>query len=338
MIEPKHANIPIFIPHLGCPNDCVFCNQRTISGHGDFDPSQVKGEIESAIATLGDRSAEIAFFGGSFTGIDRALMIYLLDVARDFVDGTKVTGIRMSTRPDYIDEEIIGILLRYPVSAVELGIQSTADAVLAACRRGHGLQDSHKAFRLLTDADIPTVGQMMIGLPSATPASERRTAEDICRLGASAARVYPTVVFHGTELCRMATDGLYTPITDEEAAVRSADVLDVFDRHRVKVLRVGLCASENLSSPDEVFAGANHPAIGELAMSELFYRRITDALGDAHKGDSVTLYVAPGCTSQAIGQGKRNIKRLKENLNVTVKKVREDRGLSGYGVKINVEV
>lgn len=338
MIKPKHANIPIFIPHLGCPNDCVFCNQRTISGHGDFDPSQVKGEIEAAIATLGDRSAEIAFFGGSFTGIDRALMIYLLDVARGFVDGTRVTGIRMSTRPDYIDGEIIDILLHYPVSAVELGIQSTDDAVLAACRRGHSSKDSHKAFRLLTEASIPTVGQMMIGLPSATPASERRTAEDICELGASAARVYPTVVFRGTELCRMASKGLYAPITDEEAAVRSADVLDVFDRRGVKVLRVGLCASENLSSPDEVFAGANHPAIGELAMSELFYRRIADALQKTRAGSDVTLYVAPGCTSKAVGQAKRNIIRLKENFNVTVKKVREDRELSGYGVKINVEV
>lgn len=334
MEKRRHANIPIFIPHLGCPNDCVFCNQRTISGHLDFDPSDVVGEIDRALSTIGDRDAEIAFFGGSFTGIDRTLMVSLLDTAQSYVDSDRVTGIRMSTRPDYIDEEIIGILSHYTVSAVELGIQSTDDRLLAACRRGHNTEASERACRMLTEAGFSLVGQMMIGLPEATPASEVKTAEDICAFGASAARVYPTVVFRGTCLCRMAQEGSYTPLSDADAVQRSASVLDVFDRHNVTLLRVGLCASENLSSDEEVYGGANHPAIGELAMGELFFRRICESLGEEKKPRRIILSVAPGAVSKAVGQKKSNIIRLREALGVRVEKVREDRELSGYGIKI----
>lgn len=334
MEKRRHANIPIFIPHLGCPNDCVFCNQRTISGHLDFDPSKVVCEIETALSTLGDRKAEIAFFGGSFTGIDRDLMVSLLDTAQRYVVSGRVTGIRMSTRPDYIDSEIIDILSHYTVSAVELGIQSTDDLVLAACRRGHDTEASIKACHMLTDAGIDLVGQMMIGLPAATPESEIKTAEDICAFGAVAARVYPTVVFRNTALCRMAKEKAYTPLSDADAVTRSADVLDVFDRNGVGILRVGLCSSENLSSDKEVYGGANHPAIGELAMSELFFRRISKALGDEKKPRRVILSVAPGAVSKAVGQKKSNLSRLFEALGVRVEKVREDSELTGYNVKI----
>lgn len=334
MKKQRHANIPIFIPHLGCPNDCVFCNQRTISGHLDFDPSEVVCEIENALATIDGRAAEIAFFGGSFTGIDRELMVSLLDTAQKYVDDGKVTGIRMSTRPDYINDEIIKILSHYTVNAVELGIQSTDDRVLAFCRRGHDTEASKRACRMLTDAGISLVGQMMIGLPGSTPASEVKTAEDICTFGASAARVYPTVVFRGTELCRMAQAGEYIPLSNEEAAGRSASVLDVFDRHGVTMLRVGLCASENLASDDEVFGGANHPAIGELSMSELFFRRISAALGKSERPRRVILSVAPGAVSKAVGQKKNNISRLSGSLGVKIERVCEDAELSGYEIKI----
>ena len=334
MKKQRHANIPIFIPHLGCPNDCVFCNQRTISGHLDFDPSKVVCEIEDSLATVGTRDAEIAFFGGSFTGIDRGLMVSLLDTAQKYVDAGKVTGIRMSTRPDYINDEIIKILSHYTVSAVELGIQSTDDRVLAACRRGHDSETSRRACRMLNDAGISLVGQMMIGLPCSTPISEVKTAEDICTFGAVAARVYPTVVFRGTELCRMAQAGEYIPLSNEEAVDRSASVLDVFDRHGVTMLRVGLCASENLASEEEVCGGANHPAIGELAMSELFFRRIGAALGKSKKPRRVILSVAPGAVSKAIGQKKNNLARLSESLGVKVERVCEDAELSGYEIKI----
>jgi histone acetyltransferase (RNA polymerase elongator complex component) len=333
MAKHEHANIPIFIPHLGCPNDCVFCNQRTISGHGDFDPSAVRGEIETALATLGDRQAEIAFFGGSFTGIDRSLMISLLDTAQEYVDAGRVCGIRLSTRPDYIDGEIIDILSRYTVAAVELGIQSTDDRVLTASRRGHTAAQTEAACAAIRAAGLTLVGQMMIGLPESSPESEIKTARDICRMGATAARVYPTVVFKKTALCRMAQGGEYAPLTDAEAAARAARVLDVFDKCGVRVIRVGLCASENLSSEDEVYGGASHPAVGEMAMSELYFSRICEAVDALPKApESLVIYVAPGATSKATGQKRANICRLCEKYGINRVKILEKNDIIGYNI------
>ena len=330
----QHANIPIFIPHMGCPNDCVFCNQRTISGHGEFDPSCVRKEIETSLATLGDRTAEIAFFGGSFTGIDRDLMIYLLDTAEEYVNSGRVSGIRMSTRPDYINEEIIEILKKYTVAAVELGIQSTDESVLSASKRGHTKKQSETAVRLLTEAGFSVVGQMMLGLPSSTKETEIQTALDICSWGVSAARVYPTVVFKKTALCKMAENGAYTPLSDSETVTRTADVLDVFDRHGVNVIRVGLQSSENLSSEEEVYGGANHPAIGELSMNELYFRRICEVIGDRDmRGKDLTVYVARGSVSKAVGQKRSNIVRLREKYGVNVVKILEKNDILGYNIR-----
>ncbi len=335
MSRHEHANIPIFIPHLGCPNDCVFCNQRTISGHMSFDPSSVRPEIETALATIGGREAEIAFFGGSFTGIDRELMISLLDTAEEYVRTGRVVGIRLSTRPDYINDEILEILSRYTISAVELGIQSTSDAVLSAARRGHTAEDAERACRAVIGAGFNLVGQMMIGLPGADEKSEIKTAEDIVKWGAAAARVYPTVVFRRTELCRMSDVGEYTPLNTETAVFRTASVLDIFDKHSVKVIRVGLCASENLASDAEVAGGANHPAVGELAMSELYRRRIAEAVEDRHlEGKRLTLSVAVGAVSKAVGQKRRNIEALREKYGVNIVKILEKNEIFGYNVKI----
>ncbi len=335
MSHHEHANIPIFIPHLGCPNDCVFCNQRTISGHMSFDPSTVRTEIETSLETLGGREAEIAFFGGSFTGIDRELMIYLLDLAQEYVDAGRVVGIRLSTRPDYINTDILSILSRYTVAAVELGIQSTSNAVLTASRRGHTAEVSESACRAVVESGFNLVGQMMIGLPTATLESELLTADSIVKWGAVAARVYPTVVFRRTELCRMAEAGDYTPLDTETAVRRTAAVLDVFDKSSVKVIRVGLCASENLASDDEVAGGANHPAIGELAMSELYLIRISDAIEKgSFAGERVILSVGVGSTSKAIGQKKRNIIALREKYGVNIVKVLEKNEIFGYNVKL----
>ncbi len=339
MKKHEHANIPIFIPHLGCPNDCIFCNQRTISGHTDFDSAGVRDEIEKALKTIGERTAEIAFFGGSFTGIDRSLMIYLLDLAQEYANSGRVTGIRLSTRPDYINGEIIEILKKYTVSAVELGIQSTEDEVLAASRRGHTAEQSRDAVLALKNAGFSVVGQMMVGLPASTEEAEVKTARDIAAWGCTAARVYPTVVFRDTELCTLAASGEYTPLDDETAARRAAAVLDVFDRAGVGVLRVGLCASENLASDEAVYGGANHPAVGELAMNELYFSRICAELDKKEKtGDELVIYVAPGTVSRAVGQKRRNIARISQKYGINRIKILEKIGIIGYNIKIEYEV
>ena len=341
----RHINIPIFIPHLGCPNDCVFCNQRSISGHGDFDISTVKQEIDEVLSTVApDDECEIAFFGGSFTGIERSLMVALLDIAQSYVEGNggRVSSIRLSTRPDYIDEEILDILSRYSVRTIELGLQSMDDGVLLASRRGHDSACAERATRLIKERGFSLVGQMMIGLPKSDLDKELYTARKICEMGADGARIYPTVVFYETELCRMAQRGEYSPITNGEAAERSAAVLDVFERAGVNCIRIGLCSSDNLSSDDKVYGGANHAALGEMVMSELYFMRICEKL-DAKKaeenadfsGKTLTVFVKKGDISKTVGQNKKNKLKLCQKYGFKDVKVLEKNDILSYNVYIS---
>ncbi|MBE6538438.1 MAG: radical SAM protein [Ruminococcaceae bacterium] len=344
--KKKHANIPIFIPHLGCPNNCVFCNQRSISGHMSFDENTVPCEIERALSTIesmGDkRETEIAFFGGSFTGIDRTLMISLLETAYSYVKSGRARSIRLSTRPDYIDEEILEILKKYGVRTVELGLQSMSEKVLLASKRGHSREQAEKACILIKEYGFELIGQMMIGLPSSTVQDEIETAERICALGADGARVYPTVVFYDTELCDMAERGDYAPLTDEAAVLRTKNVLGIFDKHGVPCIRVGLCASENLSSDERVYGGANHSAIGELAMGELFYDKMCSLIENLpDEGEkNIVFYVPTGATSKAVGQKKKNINRIKDKYfvkkHIRSVKILEKNTLLGYNIKMEI--
>ena len=311
----RHINIPIFIPHLGCPNQCVFCNQRSISGVREFYPETVASEIERALSTVSpEDEAEIAFFGGSFTGIDRELMISLLEIAEGYVRDGRVKSIRCSTRPDYIDEEIIAILKRYSVKTVELGLQSSCDRVLELSKRGHNFEAENKGCRLIVENGIQLIGQMMIGLPGSDLECELETAEFIVRSGAVGARIYPTVVFRDTELCSMTECGEYTPLTLDEAIKRSAAVLEVFISGGVEVIRIGLQASENLSDPSYFVAGPNHAALGELVIGEVYYNKILKALTRMNlSGDeNISVKVRRGALSKAIGQNGKNKLRLRE--------------------------
>lgn len=312
----RHKNIPIFIPHLGCPHDCVFCNQKKISGHASFDTSKVRCEIEEALSTVKDgESAEIAFFGGSFTGIGIPLMTELLDIASEYVEKRDLVGIRMSTRPDYISREILDILKNYRISAIELGLQSFDDNVLMASERGHTSECSINACRLIKKYGFTLVGQMMVGLPGATLDSELATARMIASLGCTAARVYPTVVFKGTKLARMAEEGIYTPLTNEEAVKRTAAVLKILTDEKITLLRVGLCSNEDIRDPSEAIYGATHPAIGELCMGELYYNVIREKLfavcdGADEKIPIALIFVQRGEISKAVGHKKHNSKRF----------------------------
>ena len=335
-MSKKHANIPIFIPHLGCPNDCVFCNQRTISGHGDFKIDSVREEIEEALATVPQGTdTEIAFFGGSFTGIDRTLMISLLSLAQEYVRSGRVGSIRLSTRPDYISADILDVLSRFSVRTVELGLQSLDDRVLIAAKRGHDVECALRACRLVKEAGFELIGQMMIGLPLSNTENEMMSAKMICEAGADGARVYPTVVFEDTELADMSRRGIYEPLSLEDAIERTKNVLDVFDRYGVPCIRVGLCASENLSDASKAIGGANHSAIGELAMSRLYFERICDELDKRNvKGGGVTLWVARGNVSKAVWQKKINKVKICEKYGLEWIKVLEKNEVLGYNIII----
>ncbi|MBQ4353321.1 MAG: radical SAM protein [Clostridia bacterium] len=334
-MKKTHVNIPVFIPHLGCPNMCVFCNQRAISGVCSFVPDHARDTIETALRTVdaGTTDCEIAFFGGSFTGIERELMIRLLDLAEEYVRAGKVSGIRFSTRPDYIDEEIIAILRQYTISAAELGIQSFSDRVLSLSRRGHTAEQSEKAMLLLQKAGFSAVGQMMIGLPGSSLADETECARKIAALGASAARIYPTLVFRETELYERMLRGEYTPLSLEDAVERSAAVLDVFLKNGVACLRIGLCESENLHTDSTFAAGPNHPSLGELVYSELYCRRIMeafDARGEIPKNPVIA--VSSGEISKAVGHKKRNKEKIIEKYRINNIKFIENPMLTRYNI------
>jgi len=318
-----HRNIPIFIPHLGCPNQCVFCNQRSISGCSAFREEDVARQIDRALLTIPtDAETEIAFFGGSFTGIDRGLMCRLLDTAETYVRRGRVTSIRLSTRPDYLDDEILRLLSGYSVHVIELGLQSMDDTVLQRTKRGHTARDARDACRAVKAAGFSLVGQMMIGLPGATPESEIKTAKALVEMGVDAVRIYPTVVFFGTELCEMVQNQDYTPLSVEDAILRSTEVLKIFLAASLPCLRIGLCAGEGLTSPESVMAGPNHPALGELVWNEYYYQEILKVLDRAAlRGQDVVLHVPEKEISKIVGQHRRNVERLLRETDTRVRKI-----------------
>ena len=335
----RHINIPIFIPHMGCPNMCVFCNQRSISGRMSFDISRVEDEIQEALSTTRSEDfVEIAFFGGSFTGIDRGLMCDLLYLAQKYIDMGKASSIRLSTRPDYIDDEILDILSSFSVGTIELGLQSMDDDVLLKTKRGHTAECAEKACGMIKERGFSLIGQMMIGLPDSTLEKEVYTAKKICELGADGARIYPTVVFYQTELCDMMESGVYAPLSNEEAVERTKEALKIFVENNVPCIRVGLQSGENLSDEAYVAGGANHSAIGEMAMSALYLDKISEELDKIEPPkmpQNINILCAKGEISKIVGQKRKNIEKICQKYGIKRVKVLEKNELLSYNIIID---
>lgn len=306
----RHRNLPFFVPHAGCPNCCVFCSQVKITGEKcEKELSAELAELRFMLDSAGDGFSEsqIAFFGGSFTAIERTRMEALLSTACEYIERGVAESIRISTRPDCINEEIIAILKKYKVRNVELGIQSTDDTVLEASGRGHTAKASFEAAKLLVENGLVFGGQMMIGLPGASPESEMKTARDIVLMGACEARIYPTVVFEGTKLYDMAKNGEYEPLSLDNAVERSAKCFEIFRMSGVKLLRIGLHASENLKNAP---MGANHPAIGELVKSRVYADIIAGKAGDC-SGKRLCVGVCREDISMLRGHGGKAVELIK---------------------------
>lgn len=340
MRRTEHINIPVFVPHLGCPHNCVFCNQHEITECEEFDINSIDDTVGSFLTTEHPDASgiQIAFFGGSFTGIDRTLMIRILEKAYRYISDGKVSSIRVSTRPDYIDEEVLSVLKRFRVRTIELGIQSMSDKVLLASGRGHTALQTENAASLIKSQGFEFVGQMMIGLPCSAPDDEMYTAAKICEMGADAARVYPTVVFSNTALHRLAQTGVYTPLTTEEAAKRSAKVLRIFYKNNVDVIRIGLCETETLRN-DTGATGAYHPALGELCINEYYRVIIEESLKRINISDDsdITVYCSNGSLSKVIGQKKRNRKWIEDNYPVRSLQFKESEEVKDKDIKISVK-
>ena len=311
MSKKKHCNIPIFIPELACPHQCVFCNQEKISNTFSVPtPNEIGEIIESYLETIPAGSEiNIAFFGGSFTGIPQEEMISYLKVAYTYVKAGSVQGIRISTKPDYISDPILDILEQYGVIAIELGAQSTNDKVLVKSGRGHKFDAIENAANLIRKRNFELGLQMMLGLPYDTLELSLQTARDIVRLKADTTRIYPTVVVEGTVLEKMYKKGEYQALSMEDAISWSKEALKIFNEAGIKVLRVGLHPSEELELGKSLVAGPIHPSFKEMVLSELWSDQLKKE--NLNKGKSI-IQVAQNQLNYAIGYKGINRNTLQE--------------------------
>lgn len=328
----KHASVSVFVPHLACPNDCVFCNQKRIAGT-EKPVADIDGFLCDACEKLSDRfdEVDIAFFGGSFTGIEESEMRrYLSAAARARKKYGKITGIRLSTRPDYISEHILDVLEEYGVTTVELGVQSMNDAVLAASRRGHTAAATEKAVELIKKRDFSLVLQFMPGMPKDTDETIFATAGKILEMKPDGVRIYPCVVIKDTELEKLYLEGKFEPLSVERAADICAELIPLFEKAGIGVIRTGLHGSDLVKS-QSVVAGPFHPAFGEIVYSKIYLKKAVALLDASSPKTDTVLLVAEGKTSQMTGQKKKNLEILNKKYGVRFS-VRENSALKEFEV------
>ncbi len=316
----RKYNIPIFVPHKGCPFDCVFCNQRKITGSiKEITPDDVTNIIDEYLKTLPDneRHIEVAFFGGSFTGIPINEQNSLMSRVTPYIESGKINGIRLSTRPDYINREILDNLKRFGVTTVELGVQSMVDSVLCASNRGHSSEDVRQAVSMIREYDFDLGLQMMTGLPGDTPELSLKTAEEIIKLKPDMVRIYPTLTIKDTYLEKMYRNGKYIPQSLDESVELSKKLILMFENAGINVIRVGLQPTEEISPDASVVAGPFHSSYRELVESRIYFDIISKEI---KKGRGI-VFVNPSEISKATGNRKENIKKFKEiyNADITIK-------------------
>ncbi|MBR5253858.1 MAG: radical SAM protein [Bacteroidales bacterium] len=305
----KHYNIPIFIPELACPNRCIYCNQRYISGQLQaVKPEEIKQIIKQHLTTFIKPShVELAFFGGSFTGIDEKDMIKYLEVVQPYIEQGEIKSIRISTRPDYINEKVLSILKQYNVHDIELGAQSLDEDVLSFSKRGHTVKDVELASNMIKEYGFSLGLQMMIGLPLDTVEKSKETAKKIIELGAESTRIYPTLVIKNTDLADLYQLGQYKALSIEEAVEWTAEIYKIFSQTNITILRVGLHPSEALINGEQLLAGPFHVSFKELVLTKIWQERFENL-----PHNTKTISVNPREINYAIGYSGRNKIKLQE--------------------------
>lgn len=322
----KEYIIPIFVPHLGCKHACVFCNQTKITGKNkQVTAKDVKETIQMYLSNFKDKEnkVEVAFFGGSFTGIEEEKQNELLEAVQEYIKDGKVDSIRISTRPDYINRNILKRLKKYHVKTIELGVQSTNNYVLAKAKRGHTFEDVKKASRLIRFYGFTLGHQMMIGLPESTALDESNTAKDLIKLKPKIVRIYPVLVIKQTELEDEYNNGEYEPLSIVQAVERCKDVATLFNKHKINIIRIGLQNTDEITDPSnknsEVVAGPYHPAFRQLVEGALWYDAIVSKIKKFNtKVKVVELEANPEDINNIVGHKKENMIKLKENYDVEV--------------------
>lgn len=308
--------IPIFISHQGCPHQCIFCNQHSITGQTDHQKQRVTSE--TVTKEIVDRlswprrnpnsDVQVAFYGGSFTGVDKDIQKELLGAVRPFIQDGTVKQIRLSTRPDYISQEIVDFLLENNVGIVELGIQSMDNAVLECCGRGHTVEQAVEAVALLKSRGLIVGAQLMTGLPGETTKGLLSGAKYLAEMRPDFIRIYPAVVVKGSKLADLYAEGRYHPLSLEQAIATTCKVKQIFDHYDIPTVRMGLQPSTALEN--DVLAGPYHPAFGELVLSRSMFRQTRKLLNKHQTRQGSTLSIAAADQSIFRGQGNANWDRL----------------------------
>ena len=322
----KHCIIPIFVPHLGCPNDCIFCNQKSISGQkNEMTKEKAKEIIENYLKSIRKEKEnvkiEIAFFGGSFTAIKEEKQEELLKVAYEYVKSKDVNSIRISTRPDAINKEILKRLKKYGVKTIELGVQSANNYILNRINRGHTFDDVKKASKLIRWYGFKLGHQMMVGLPESTRLDEINTAKQLIKLKPKMVRIYPTLVIKNTKLEKEYKEGTYKPLSVVQTVEICKDLVRMFADKNIDVIRVGLQTTDEISDPSnknsEVVAGPYHPALRQLVESAMWYDAIVGKIKKLNvKVKEVEVTVNPVDSNNVIGHKKENVLKLKDTYDV----------------------
>ena len=317
--------VPVFLPQVGCPHQCVFCNQGAITGkvlplpktrwmNPDVLAGYATQEIDRHLGYRRDsfRQTEISFYGGNFLGLEENTIHRLLETAAGYVRAGTVHGIRFSTRPDTVNRNSMGLLSGYPVQTVELGVQSMDDSVLERSARGHSANESVLAASLLKEKQYRTGLQMMAGLPGESEHSAMETARSIISLAPDFVRIYPVLVVRGSPLEHLYRQGLYKPLYLDRCIARVKDLFALFLENDIPVVRIGLHANEGFDSGGELVAGPYHPALGQMVVSELFFDRAAEAIEAAESAPDkgIHLHVHPKMISTLRGQKNTNIRKL----------------------------
>ncbi len=317
----RKYNLPIFIPHRGCPHDCVFCNQRKITGvDTEITPFQVGAMIESFLKTIQkeNSSVEVAFFGGSFTGLDVKLQEEFLSTAHSFMP--YIDGIRLSTRPDYINDEILALLKKYDVTTVELGVQSTDNTVLKLNNRGHSFEDVRYAADLIKNSGINLGLQFMLGMYGSNPEKDLKTIEDIVALEPECVRIYPVITLKGTALEKLYNEGEYIPYSINRAAELAKTAIQRCRAKNIEVIRTGLHASDELDEGTAVVAGPYHPAFGEIAEGLVYRDVIEDEVIKKNIRNAELVFTCPKSdVSKAVGHKRMNKEYFLKKYNIRLK-------------------
>lgn len=339
----KQYIIPIFVPHLGCPNDCIFCNQKTISGQKkNMTKEEADKIIKDYLSSIEkeDAEVEIAFFGGSFTAIEEEQQEELLQVAYKYIKEKKVSSIRISTRPDCIDKKILKRLKKYKVKTIELGVQSANNYILQKSNRGHSFEDVIKASKLIRWYGFELGHQMMVGLPESTRIDEINTAKALIKLKPKIVRIYPVLVVKNTKLEKDYTKGNYEPLPLVQAVEICKELVNMFNKKKISIIRIGLQTTEEIANPSEenseVVAGPYHPAFRQLVEAGLWYDAIVYKIKQLNvKVKEVEVRINPIDVNNVIGHKKDNVLKLKEIYDVDLV-LKQDESIKQGKSKIEV--